>query len=159
MGFPRTKMWCAENLTYVRPGSVIESPVCVWSVTGSLLFGSPLGPVRGVLAQDTSWIVLVCRFRVVDYYVVQRGFASGRVPLLLLPGTFFGLDLNLGSDRLYDLIDDIADVMGLRALRPSAAICKVMSVPDSRFVQVVTPDEHVNIGLHEIIIHDLADEE
>ena len=47
--------------------------------------------------------------------------------------------------------------MGLRALRPSAAICKVMSVPDSRCVRVVTPDNHVNLGFHEIIIHDLAD--
>ena len=49
--------------------------------------------------------------------------------------------------------------MGLRALHPSAAICKVMSVPDSRCVRVVTPDDRVNMGFHEIIIHDLADEE
>ena len=67
--------------------------------------------------------------------------------------------MDLGSDRLYDLIDDIPDLMGLRALRPSAVICKVMSVPDSRCVRVVTPDDHVNMGFHEIIIHDLADEE
>ena len=45
MGVPRTEMWCAENLTDIKPGSVVESPVCVWSVTGSLLFGSPLGRV------------------------------------------------------------------------------------------------------------------
>ena len=64
-----------------------------------------------------------------------------------LPGTFLGLALDLGSDRLYDLVDDIPDVMGLRALRPSAAIIKVMSVPDSRCL------------IHEILIHDLADEE
>ena len=60
-----------------------------------------------------------------------------------LPGKFLGLSLDLGSDRLYDLIDNIPDVMGLRALRPSAAICKVMSVPDSRCVRMVTPDDHV----------------
>ena len=71
MGVPRTEMWCAENLTDIRPGSVIEFPVGVWSVTGY----------------------------------------------------------------------------------------KVMSVPDSRCVRVVTPDDHVNIGFHEILIHDLADEE
>ena len=47
----------------------------------------------------------------------------------------------------------------LDKVRPSAAICKVMSVPDSRCVWVVTPDDHVNIGFHEILIHDLADEE
>ena len=39
-----------------------------------------------------------------------------------LPGTFLGLALDLGSDKLYDLVDAIPDVMGLRALRPSAAI-------------------------------------
>ena len=76
-----------------------------------------------------------------------------------LTGTFFGLALDLGSDKLYDLVDDIPDVMGLRALRPSAAIVKVMSVPDSRCIRVVTPDDHVNIGFHEVLIHDLADEE
>ena len=36
-----------------------------------------------------------------------------------LPGTFLGLD------RLYDLVDNIPDVMGLWALRQSAAICNV----------------------------------
>ena len=35
-------MECAEDSAYIRPGSVVESPVYVWSVTGSLLFGSPL---------------------------------------------------------------------------------------------------------------------
>ena len=59
-------------------------------------------------------------------------------PSTPLPGTFLGLALVLGSDRLYDLVKDIPDVMGLRALRSSAAIVKVMSVPDSRCVSVVT---------------------
>ena len=35
---------------------------------------------------------------------------------------------------------------------------KVMSVPDSRCVRVVMPDDHVNIGFHEILIHDLEEE-
>ena len=47
-----------------------------------------------------------------------------------LPGTFLGLALDMRSDRLYDLVPDIPDVMGLWALRPSAAIVKLMSVPD-----------------------------
>ena len=76
-----------------------------------------------------------------------------------LPGTFLGLALVLESDRLYDLVDNIPDVMGIQALRSSAAICKVMTVPASHFVRVVTPDDHVNIGFHEILIHDLAQEE
>ena len=55
------------------------------------------------------------------------------------------------ADILYDLVNDIPDVMGLRAIQPSAAIVKVMSVPDSHCVRVVTPDDHVNIGFHEIL--------
>ena len=51
---------------------------------------------------------------------------------------------------------DIPDVMGLR---PSAAIVKVMPVPDSRCVRVMTPDDHVNIGFHEVLIDDLEDED
>ena len=38
-----------------------------------------------------------------------------------LPGTFFGLSLDITSEKLYDLAPDIPDVMGLRALRLSAA--------------------------------------
>ena len=32
-------------------------------------------------------------------------------------------------------------------------------MPNSRCIRVVTPDDHVNIGFHEVLIHDLADEE
>ena len=35
-----------------------------------------------------------------------------------LPGTSLGLGLDLGSDKLYDLVGDILDVMGLRAFSP-----------------------------------------
>ena len=70
-----------------------------------------------------------------------------------------GLALDMRSDKLHDLVPDIPDVMGLRALRPSAAIVKVMSVPDSRCIQVVTPDDHVNIGFHEVLLHDMEDED
>ena len=51
-----------------------------------------------------------------------------------LPGTFFGPSLDITSEKLYDLAPDIPDVMGLRALRPSASVVKVMSVPDSRCI-------------------------
>ena len=56
-----------------------------------------------------------------------------------LPGTFLGLELDLRSDKLYDLGGAIPDVIGLRAIQPKAAIVKVMSVPDSRCVRVVIP--------------------
>ena len=62
-------------------------------------------------------------------------------------------------DKLYDLPESIQDVMGLQALRPSAAVCKVMTIPDSNCVRIVTPDEHVNTGFHEILIYDIGQEE
>ena len=55
-------------------------------------------------------------------------------------------------DGLYDLPTGIHDVMGLRALRPSSAVCIVMSVPDSNYVRIITPDEHVPTEFHEILI-------
>ena len=46
------------------------------------------------------------------------------------------------QDKLYDLPDSILDVMGLQALRPSAAVCKVMTIPDSNCIRIITPDDH-----------------
>ena len=76
-----------------------------------------------------------------------------------LPGTFFSLSLDIRSEKLYDLAPGIPDVMGLRALKPNAAIIAAMSVPDSRCFRVVTPDDQVNIGFHEILLHDMGEEE
>ena len=44
-----------------------------------------------------------------------------------LPGTFLGPALDIWSESLYELVPDIPDVMGLRALRPDTAAVKVMS--------------------------------
>ena len=49
--------------------------------------------------------------------------------------------------------------MGLQPLRPSAAVCKVMTVPNSNCVRIVTPDEHVATGFHEILVYDMGMEE
>ena len=49
--------------------------------------------------------------------------------------------------------------MGLRALRPSTAIVKVMSVRDSQCIRVVTPDDHVAFGFHKILLHDMGEKE
>ena len=85
-----------------------------------------------------SWVLALLSFSVVEYHVVRNkdacGGPGGGAPTTStpLPGMFLGLALDLRSDRLYDLVNDIPDVMGLRAIQPSAAIVKVMSVPDSR---------------------------
>ena len=162
----RTEMVCAEDSTYISTDHMKPGHATAKSVAGSLLFGSPLGCVRGVPAQDTTWIMLagfwfygcfVCWIVMsssVDFLAVDQ-VAADVADSTPLPGMFLGLAM----DRLYDLVDDIPDVMGLLALRPSAAVSKVMSVPDSRCVRAVTPDDHVSIGFHEILIHDLADEE
>ena len=63
-----------------------------------------------------------------------------------LPGTSLGPALDLRSESLHELVPDIPDVMGHRALRPDAAAVKVMSVRDSRCIRVVIPDDHVACG-------------
>ena len=63
------------------------------------------------------------------------------------------------SDQLYDLAPEIPDVMRLWALLPSEAIVKVMSVPNSQCIRVVAPDDHVNIGFHEVLLHDIEGED
>ena len=74
-------------------------------------------------------------------------------------GTFLGPALDIRSEKLHDLAPDIPDVMGLRALRPSAAVAKVMSIRDSRCIRAVTPDDNVECGYQEILLHDMGEEE
>ena len=80
-------------------------------------------------------------------------------PLGPLPGKFLGPALDIQSESLYELAPDIPDVIGLRALRPDVAAVKVMSVRNSRCIRVVTPDDHVTCGYHEILLHDMGEEE
>ena len=49
--------------------------------------------------------------------------------------------------------------MGLRAVRPDAAVAKVMSVRNRLCIRVVTPDDHVTCGYHDILLLDLGDED
>ena len=76
-----------------------------------------------------GWVLALLSFSVVEYRVVRNkvacGGPGGGRPCYFNPAT-----------GLYDLVNDIPDVMGLRAIQPSAAIVKVMSVPDSRCVRV-----------------------
>ena len=83
-------------------------------------------------------------------------FDSLAVRLEMLSASFLKSISESNYDKLYDLPAGIPDVMGLQALRPSAAVCKVMSIPDSNSVRVITPDEHVPTGFHEILIEDMG---
>ena len=74
-------------------------------------------------------------------------------------GSFLKSVSESNLDKLHDLPENIQDVMGLQALRPSAAVCKVMTIPDSNCIRIVTPDEHLPTGFHEILIHDMGQED
>ena len=175
VGVSPGEMGCADDWGYIRPVTDDEWPVCSQPVTGSLLFGSPLRRVLGLPqpnlpSEGLKWticsdICFSCRSgwwiamsSGVDLPTINQ---TGTAPAVTdpLPGTFLGLELDLESDKLYDLGGALPDVMGLRATQPRAAVVKVMTVPDSRCVRVVVPDDHVSIGFHEILIHDMADEE
>ena len=84
---------------------------------------------------------------------------SSYAPSGPLPGTYLRPALDIRSDSLYELAPELQDVMGLRAVRPDAAVTKVMSIRNSRCIRVVTPDDHVTCGYHEILLHDMGDED
>ena len=120
---------CGTVVSRITPDICIS----VWTVSVEIY----LVPPRAEL-NYTTIILLLCYFYR-DF--AARAMASGirliwtrRVLLLLLRircrGHFSALLLDITSEKLYDLAPDIPDVMGLRALRPSAAVVKVMSVPD-----------------------------
>ena len=108
-------------------------------------------PVLAVCSNDTdiTWIV----------FKGGRLFKLPTGRFVMSSGSFLKSVSTSTLDKLYDLPETIQDVMGLQALRPSAAVCKVMTVPDSNCVRIVTPDEHVPTGFHEILIYDMGQEE
>ena len=175
-GLPvRKELPVREDFGYIRPGAASESPFNVRPVTGSHLLGSAVCRVLGLwmlhlLFGLKQW-TLVGDFRLSCdpcwWCTMQSGMALPVVDQVgaasaagnPLPGTFLGFDLNLLSDRLYDLDSAIPDVIGLRAMQPDAAVIKVMSIPDNRCIRVVIPDDHVPNEFHEVLIDDMEVEE
>ena len=190
----------------------------VWTVTGSLLFGSPHRPVRGY-SRSTSLCLL--RFDVLDGIPVsgwrtnvrQQGIHahllvtlnSRFTPDIITSGL---IDTESGSSfrgacvvarwEIYIVGHDRSEICRCRqclihpgnlvwivlvmfylsyclvaggpatrnifrsCIGPSGTvpfIVKVMSVPDSRCIRVVTPDDHVNIAFHEVLLHDMEAED
>ena len=124
-----------------RDGTLSDQPA-VWKC-------APVYPVILVICSDRKLTVLYCG-------VVFKSLA---VRLEMSSGSFLKPVPESNLDKLYDLPEGIQDVMGLQALRPSAAVCKVMTIPDSNCIRIVTPDEHVPTGFHEILIYDMGLEE
>ena len=99
---------------------------------------------------DTAWIVLRCVW-LYKFLAGRIEMSSNRLtPVATRPRTIEGVPSNSSAsflkhvsesnlDKLYDLPESIQDVMGLQALRPSAAVCKVMTIPDSNCVRIVSP--------------------
>ena len=134
------------------------------------VLGYPSRLVKVTDNKDTTWIRLTC----VWFYNCQAGrivmSLSKLMPVVTRPRTIEEVPSHTSEsflkqvsdshlDKLYGLPEDIQDVMGLQALRPSAAVCKVMTIPNSNCVGIVTPDEHVNTGFHEILVYDMGQEE
>ena len=111
------------------------------TIKGALILDGPFG--HSPALWQYTW---VC------YYI----FSFLAALLEMLSASFLKSISESDYDRLYDLPAGIPDVMGLQALRPSAAVCKVMSIPDSNCVRVITLDEHVPTGFHEILIEDMG---
>ena len=160
----------AHYCSYIR-----GIPNADWAVSNrpaveSSVLGYPPVLVKNSDNKDTAWI----RLKWVWIYKFQAGWIvmlSNRfTPVVTKPRTieevpshssesFLNRVSETHLDKLYDLPESIQHVMVLQALRPSDVVCKVMTIPDSNCVRIVTPDEHVPTGFHEILIYDMGQEE
>ena len=113
----------------------------------------------GTLAIVLFYCLVVARFLSSDGLSAMEQAGPSSASSAPLAGTFLRLSLDLASDQLYDIPPEIPDDMGLRALRVSAAIVKVMSVSNSWCIRVVAPDDHVDIGFHEVLLNDMEEED
>ena len=148
----RTDATVAQYRSYIKgilatDWAVINRPAVTVNA-----FGVPTRLEKNTDNRDTTWIRLTC----VWFHNCQTGriviSSSKLMPVVTRPRTTEGVQSqppetflrNVSDshlDKLYDLPEDIQDVMGLQALRPSAAVCKVMTIPNSKCVRIVTPDE------------------
>ena len=170
MEVSRTGMTCAEYCPYIKVTSLNDWAVSNRPAVEVIVFRSPHRLVRDAHDKDTTWIRLTY-FWFHNCQVWWIVMSSSKImpeadrPRAVdtdstqPPETVLRHVLKSHFDRLYDLPEDISDVMGLQVLQPSAEVCKVMTVPNSHCVRVVTPDEHVSTGFHEICIHDMAHED
>ena len=147
----RTGTTCAEYCPHIKGISVNDWSVSNRPAVEAIVFRSPDRLVWDTRDKDTTWIRLTyflfhnCQV----WWIVMS--SSKMVPeadrpravdtdSTQPPETFLRHVLEAHFDKLYDLPENIQDVMGLQALRPSAVVCKVMTVPNSRCVRIVTPD-------------------
>ena len=166
----RTRTTCVEYCPYIKGISVNDWAVSNRPAVEVIVFRSPDRLVRDTRDKDTTcirltyfwfhncqvwWIVMSSSNMVPEADRPRAVDTDSTQP----PETFLRHVLEAHFDKLYDLPENIQDVMGLQALRPSAVVCKVMTVPNSRCVRIVTPDEHVSTGFHEILVNDMGQQD
>ena len=161
----RTDATVAQYCSYIQGILTMDWAISNRPAVEVSAFGYPTRLVENTDNKDTTWIRLTC----VCFHNCQAGrivMSSSKLMSAVTaevqsqpPETFLRNVSDSHLDKLYDLPEDIQDVMGLQALRPSTAVCKVMTIPNSKCVRIVTPDEHVSTGFHEILVHDMEQEE
>ena len=166
----RTDATVAQYCSYIKEILTADWAVRNRPAVEVSAFGYSTRLVKDTDNRDTTWIRLMC----VWFHNCQTGrivmSSSELMPVVTrlrmieeVPSqpseTFLKHVSDSHRDKLYDLPENIQDAMGLQALRPSAAVCKVMTIPNTTCVRIVTPDEHVNTSFHEILIQDMGQEE
>ena len=151
----RTDATVVQYCSYIQGILTMDWAVSNQPAVEVSAFGYPTRLVENTDNKDTTWIRLTC----VWFHNCQAGrivmSSSKLMPVVTRPRTteefqsqppetFLKNVSDSHLDKLYDLPEDIQDVMGLQALRPSTAVCKVMTIPNSKCVRIVTPDEHVS---------------
>ena len=148
---------CRTTVFRITPD--ICCPRHTWCIEGYVIRSSIIVILIVILINWYCFGVLRVRAMASDRLPNGEQAGPSCAPSGPMPGTFLGPALDIRSESLYELAPDIPDVIGLRALRRDAAAVKVMSVRNSRCVRVVTPDDHVTCGYHEILLHDMGEEE
>ena len=166
----RTGTTCTNYCPYITGISVNNWAVSNKPAVEAIVFISPDRLIRDTRDKDTTWI----RLTYVWFHYCQVWWivmsSSKMMPeadrpravdtdSTQPPETFLRHVLEAHFDKLYDLPENIQDVMGLQALQPNAVVCKVMTVPNSRCVRIVTPDEHGSTGCHEILVNDMGQQD
>ena len=135
----RKELPVQEDWGYIRPGAGSVSPFRDRPVTGSHLFWSDVCCALGLWTPHLliglwPW-TLVCHFRLSCDQCWWCTMPPGQTCLWWTRPRW------------------------PRRPRPDAAVIKVMLIPDNSCIRVVIPDDHYPNEFHEILIHDMEEEE
>ena len=142
----RTEATVAKYCSYIKGILANDWTVSNRPAVKASVFRYPDRLVRNICDKDTTWIRLTC----VWFHNCQVGWivmsSSKMIPEATRlrtaetvpsqpPETFLKHVSESHFDKLYDLTENIQDVMGSQALPPSTAVCKVMTILNSKCVR------------------------